>query len=169
MDRTILSSSNSYFFSSRSRGTNDEISGGLGAALSQYSCVNKEGPALHERSSTLMKRKLNGSLFLATSNRATSFNSERRRVASPLLNLQSQQQNISASPKLFSSLIPAPIEPPDILRSDKPRSFVIHRPLPTKISGGREGSGFVDTKITSVSQPLSNSANLLLVRFALHV
>ena len=105
-----------------------------------------------------MKRRASGGLFLTAPNRTTSFNSDRRRTASPFLNKR------PGSPKLFSSLIPAPIDPPDILRSDKSRTLAIHRPLPNKSIGGREGSSFLSAKSTNLSQPISSSVNRILVR-----
>jgi hypothetical protein len=102
-----------------------------------------------------MKRRASGGLFLTAPNRTKSFNSDRRRTAS---------NKRPGSPKLFSSLIPAPIDPPDILRSDKSRTLAIHRPLPNKAIGGREGSSFLSAKSTNLSQPLSSSVNRILVR-----
>jgi len=146
----------------RQRGKDNECSGGLGAALSQYSCINEKGSVLHERASTLMKRRSSGGLFLTVPNRIISFNSERKRAASPLLNIRSQYQDRPGSPKLFSTLIPAPIEPPDILRSDKSGTPVIHRPLPKKTIVGREGSSILSAKTANLSQPISSLVNRLL-------
>ena len=152
-----------YFLQSRQRGKDAESSGGLGAALSQYS-VNEQGSVIQERPSTLLKRRGSGAgaLFLAGPNRIISFNTERRRTASPLLTLRSQQQDRPGTPKLFSSLIQGPIEPPNILRPGQPRTIAIHRPHPNKVAVGRERSGSLGRRPSNSSQQSGSSVNRLL-------
>ena len=123
--------------------------------------MNEQGSGIQERPSTLLKRRGSGGLFLSGPSRTTSFNNERRRAASPLLSMRSQQPELQ---KLFSSLMTTPNAtsiidpPPNIFRPGQQRTLAIHRPLPNKAIIGRERSSSLGG--SSISQ-ISSSANRL--------
>lgn len=123
--------------------------------------MNEQGSVIQERSSTFLKRRGSGGLFLTGGNKTTSFNSERRRAASPLLGYR-QQQERPGTPKLFSSLIPTPVDPPNILRQGQQRTLAIHRPLPNKAIVGRERSSSLGGASSNISQTSAPSANRLI-------
>lgn len=118
--------------------------GGLGAALSQYSTSTNEPSSLFADSSTnLMKHRTSGgNLLLSSQSRTASFQSERKRAASPMLNSMFQfQERQFGSPKLFSSVLVSSstlLEPPDLYRSDRQNSAAILRPNPNRLSAVRD-------------------------------
>lgn len=124
--------------------------------------MDEQGSVIPERSSTFLKRRGSGGLFLTGGNKTTSFNSERRRAASPLLGYRPQQQERPGTPKLFSSLIPTPVDPPNILRQGQQRTLAIHRPLPNKAIVGRERSSSLGGPSSNNSQISATSANRLI-------
>ena len=125
--------------------------------------MDEQSSAIQDRPSNLLTRRGSGGHFLTAANRTTSFNNERRRVASPLLSFRPQQQERLGTPKLFSSLITSPIDPPNISRSGQQRPLSIHRPLPNKAIVGRERSSSLGGVSTNISQISIPSANRLMI------
>ena len=115
-----------------------KASGGLGAALSQYSTTSNE---VGSNLTAMQRRSSGGNLLLASQSRTTSFNEQRRRAASPNFNAKFQPE-ISSSPKLFSSTLSnlAPIESEDQNRSGIFRNPAVLRPRPNRAAEGRDGS-----------------------------
>lgn len=65
---------------------------------------------------------------------------------------------------MFSSLIPSPIDPPNILRAGQQRSISIHRPNPKKAVVGRERSSSLGgASAKNISQISVPSVNRLLI------
>ena len=77
---------------------------GLGAALSQYSTTASNAPESVD--APIQRRSSGGNLLLSSQNRRSSFNTDRRRAATPMLNARFQfPERPAASPKLFSSTL----------------------------------------------------------------
>ncbi len=146
----------------RQRGKDGESSGGLQAALSQYK-VDEQGSVIQERPSNFLKRRASGGHYLTAANKTTSFNSERRRAASPLMSFRPQQQERPGTPKLFSSLITATNDPPNILRPGQQRTLAIHRPLPNKAIVGRERSSSLGGQSAKFSHISGSSVNRFMI------
>ncbi len=149
-------------FRSRQKGKDGESAGGLQAALSKYS-VDEQVAVIQERSSTILKRRGSGGQYLTAANKASNFNSERRRAASPLLSFRSQQQERPGTPKLFSSLITAPIDSPNILRPAQQRNLSIHRPLPNKAIISRERSNSLGGPSANMTHISISSMNRVMI------
>jgi hypothetical protein len=162
MDDSFKASDGTFCLISRQREKQSRPSGGLGAALSQYSTGSKDqGMVVGETATNLMKsRPSGGNLLLSAQNRTTSFQSERRRAASPMFNSRAQFQDIQlGSPRLVSSVSYIPhLDPPDLLRSDKPRTPVVHRPQPSRSSDQREAFG---STFSAASSSLYQSNSLM--------
>jgi hypothetical protein len=136
-----------------------ESSGGLGAALSQYRISNEQDMPWKEQSATLMKRKSSGgNLMMAPQNRSISFNSERLRAASPLLNSNRFQfQEKIGSPTMFPSAAAIPlIEPPGTLRFDNVETVEVPRPRPNQVFVNRDGSGSLSMMPPAIYQPVGS-------------
>jgi hypothetical protein len=117
-------------------GNEESQSGGLGAALSQYSSSADVGALQPDnRTSNRITRKLS-SPFLASPAWAatTAFQQERSRVQSPLFPAISQFHERSTramSPMLIPPVSQTNIaDPPDIVRPEESSSGVLHRPVP---------------------------------------
>ncbi len=126
--------------SSSKRG--QSISGGLGAALSQYSSTfSKEG-----QPSTLLTRRASGS-FLPSQGRSGG-NKDRIRAQSPLLPTLTSR---GISPMLLPSMLSLPrqhsgiIDPPFNLKSEQGHGYTSHRSLgmENNLLASRDVSGFV--------------------------
>ena len=146
---------------SRPTGKESGTSGGLGAALSQYSSTIKE----QDQPSTLLRRRSSGgNLLISAQSRTTSFQSERRRAASPMFNARGFQDRVG-SPKIYPSMLQnlPMLDPPEIFRGDKPRPLSIQRPLASRAPSNRErGSSLLGATPTNFYQT-SGSVNRAMV------
>lgn len=142
---------------SRQSGKGKEASGGLQAALSQYS--------VDEQRSNLLTRRGSDGHYLTAANKAPSFHNDRRRAASPIIPYKApyQQQQRPGTPKLFAnSLIIPPIDPPNVVRLGQQRSISIHRPIPNKTRERSSSVGGPSSQysILSVSRSPPSNAGL---------
>jgi hypothetical protein len=136
-----------------------ESSGGLGAALSQYSISNEEDMPWKDQSTTLMKRKSSGgNLTISSQNRSKSFSNERFRAASPMINSSRFQfQERIGSPMFFSSAGAIPlVDPPGTLRSDNVEAVEVSRLRPYQTFVPRDGSGSLSTLPPTTYHPVGS-------------
>jgi hypothetical protein len=152
-------------FSLRSRplGNDSWASGGLGAALSQYSTSTKDqGQLLAEPTAALVKsRSSGGSLLMSAQNRTTSSRSERKRAISPVFNSRSQfPERHFESPTYLSAVVSstsALLDPPDLHRVDASKQSATQRP--------RDESGLNPSALSStVFRSSSKATNRGMVR-----
>jgi hypothetical protein len=142
-----------FVVQSRPLGNENWASGGLGAALSQYSSSTKDpGQVFVEPTTTLVKsRSSGGNLLISAQNRTTSFRTERKRAASPMFNSRSQlQERHFGSPTHFSTFLSSTSvlqDPVDVYHADSSKQSAICRPK--KAFDPREESGLNSFALSS--------------------